>query len=352
VTAGTWCLARAVRRQRFGWAVLAGAAFGLDIHARVYNAIAVGAGVGAVALVAALRSKLPARTLARLAAGFALGVLPWLALYGYINWRLSGDLLQNIATIRKDRHMFGFWPRSKTAYNFAHTPVLAFGKMGTNFLRLALWSAGSALSLLGVGALIGGVRRRAADLAVLVPVATLLLAYYFFFTSPVYDTGPAYYLDALPFLALATGRALSTWSERGAPAQRSAAAGAGALILVAALTFWPLMGIGVKHVADSVLGPYRAVERAHVGHAVVWWTPPPEGTLENLQSWVMTRRLPHHSLRDDVIYAKDTIGKAAILAAFPDRAYYAIRYHNGQPVVYRWSPGPDPDQNPTLTPLP
>lgn len=351
VTAGAFFLTRALRRRSFLWAALAGLAFGFELHARIFNGVAIGAACGAVALGAAVQQRLGWRTIARLAAGVVVGILPFLVLYLYINWRLTGDALQQLATVdlaRRDRHMFGFWPRKQTAYNFAHTPVLAFGKTGTNFLRLALWSAGSALSLAGVGALLCGLRRRASDLVVLAPVVALLAAYYFFFTSPVYDTGPVYYLDALPFLALASARAASTLADRGDGARRHLAAGHLALVLTAAMTFWSLMGIAAHHVSDSILGPYRAVERAHIRHAIVWWNPPP-----NFKSWVMTRRLPHYTLRDDVIFAKDSNGKAPILAAFPDRATYAIRYPDGvHPVVMKWSPGTDPDLSPIVEPLP
>ncbi len=299
-------LARAVSRASVGNALLAGLAFGLALHSRPLNAIGIAVPAGIVALATALR--LGGRRPVLLALAFAAGLIPGIAGYFAINLAVTGDLMQTPAglSMPKKLRIFGFGGDGMPGV--PHTPLLAFGKLGTNLVRMTMWTTGSIAALAGMLALAGGLRRRTFDLVLLLPVASIFGLYYFFFTSPAYDTGPLYYLDLVPACALALGRSAVALADRtgGPRAPRLGLALGLSAALVALATFWPMQGLAGRRVTDNTLLPYRTVERAGVTRdAIVWfnWNP-------YFKSWTLPPRPPKPDLSDDVLFAKYAKGWA------------------------------------------
>jgi hypothetical protein len=334
VNLGLWGLVRGVRRSSLPFALLAGLAFGLGLHSRPLNALAVALPAGLLALGFALRTRRPALGLV---AAFAVGLLPGIAAYLAINAHVTGDALLTPSSMSHPENLqiFGF---VNTAV--PHTPMLAFGKAGTNLLRLALWTTGSLLAGLALVGFVAGLRRRATDLVLLVPVLAVFACYYFFYTSPGYDTGPLYYLDLVPALALIIGRSTVTLLDRvtvpGDEQPRRLAAGLGvASFAVAFMTFWPMQGIAGRRVTDNNLLPYRAVERAGVRNAVVWfnWHP-------YRKSWKLPPIPPRPDLSDDVLYARYEPRSALELwnRLRDVRSFHTLVFEDGGARVEPWAP--------------
>ncbi len=311
VTGGLYALVRATRRSSLGFAVLAGLLFGLDLHSRPYNAVSIAVPAGITALVVAIRLK---KRPLRLALAFAVGLLPGIVLYLGINHLVTGDFMKTPAelSMKPGMKIFGFG--EGIAHKIPHGPILAFGKAGTNLMRLTLWTSGSLVAALGVGGLLLGIRRRAADLLLLVPLFGLFGFYYFFYTSPGFDTGPLYYLDAVPLLALALGRVVSVVMRPDAaqPAaaerKRWVAAGATAALVFSLLVWWPIQGLAINKVTDNTLLPYRAVDAAGIHDAVVWFSMNPWR-----RSWSLPARPPQPDLGDDVLFAAYSPSNAVML---------------------------------------
>src|SRR5215470_14898746 len=180
-----------------------------------------------------------------------------------MNYAITGDPMVTPAHLSMPEGMrivgFGLG----TPPGVLHTPLLAFGKAGTNLMRLVMWSTGSVVGGLGLLALLLGLRRRSTDLILLVPLAGIFGFYYFFYTSPASDTGPLYYLDLVPVLALVCARVagtLATTAPDKARYLRRICGGWTAALVVAFVTWWPLQGIAAHRVTSNTLLPYRAVE--------------------------------------------------------------------------------------------
>ena len=333
VTLGAWALLRHVRTGRLGWALLGGLAFGIDLHVRPFNALLLGGLLGVMALVALLRAGKP---WTKLAVGFSLGVVPLASAQLLINWQITGNPLRPaLGLARGYRRVFGF--RGRMAYGVSNLPREAAGKLATNALRLLLWTSGSALTGAALLAAAAGWLKKRGDALLLVPPAFLLLGYLFFYRSPVSDTGPVYFLDALPFLTLFVARALLGVRDRlaarigdTAATARVAAIGVVAVVL-AMVTFWPVQARGVRRAARAIRAPIELAEKANLHRALVWCANPPGG-----QSWLTVPPLPWPDFRDDVVFARDTVGKTELMDALGDRTTYLVRYPRGRPTLFEW----------------
>jgi hypothetical protein len=335
-------LIRGVRRGSAPFAFLAGLVLGAAIHSRPLSAIAIAAPVGFMALVVGVRMKRP---VIRLIVAFILGLLPGILMYFWINWHITGDPMMTTVTMSHPAtlRIFGF---ENTP--IPHTPLLAFGKSGTNLIRMLLWTTGSLFGAFTLMGLVGGLRRRTLDLLLLVPVFTCFFCYYFYFTSPVSDTGPLYYLDLVPLLALISGRTITAFVERLPPAtdpttpdRRLAIVGAGfvASYLVALATFWPMQGIAGRSVTNNNLLPYRAVEKAGIHNAIVFFNRNP-----NNKSWKLTPIPPKPDLSDDVIYARyEVIYSPVLYNRYHDtRSFFMLHFDEENVTIEPWYPPETP----------
>ncbi len=344
VTLGAYLLARHRRRGGLAPAILAGAAFGFDLHARPLNAMVAG---GVALLLTAVIERRERKSPRELILGFALGCAPWLALHGALNWIICDTPFRPPITRGNERPIFGL---GNLAFGAYHTPWKSLGQVVTNAFELVVWASGSVLTALAfvVGAVGAGrgTGRRADWLWLVIPGA-LLAGYYFFFRTPPIDTGPTYFLDAAPFLAIFVARVLA-----GAPAAvarlaaralapdeetnvRRAALAIPTLALLAGLgTFWPQHLHGISRSTDTVLAPYRAVEDSGIHRAIVFWHGSPAR-----RSDVTQPPLPAADLDDeDILYARDRRENAELGALYPDRKLYTLRYERGQAVVRPWQP--------------
>lgn len=342
VTLGAYLLARHRRRGGLASAILAGVAFGADLHARPLNAMILG---GATLLVAAIALRREGKSLRPLLAGFALGIAPWMAAHGAIDWILAGNPFRAVITKGSERPIFGF---GNLAFGAYHTPYKAFGQMATNVFEIVLWASGTIMTALGLVVGAAAPRSRRLEWLWLAPPGALVVMYYFFFRTPPIDTGPTYFLDVLPFLAIflarvLAGAPLAVARLRGrslAPAERTGAARASVLIpalavLTAFGSFWPAHVHGAARSAESVAAPHRAIAAAGVHHAVVFWRNPP-----TRRSDVTQPPMPSPDLDDDILFVRDRRDSDEIAAAFPDRALYNLSYERGNAVLRPWQPPP------------
>lgn len=351
VTTALAALTRAVRASSLGAAALAGLCFSLGLSSRPYNAVAVAIPSGALALALAWHLR---RRPIRLALAFFVGLLPGVVLFLGTNYLVTGDPLVTPAHISMPEGLKIVGFGDGIPVGVLHTPLVAFGQAGTNLVRLLLWSTGSLVASLGLLGLLIGLRRSAADLMLLVPLAGLFGFYYFFYTSPATDTGPLYYLDLVPVLALIFARVASAavlaMEDRARAFRRLCGAWLAALA-VAFASWWPLQGIAAHRVTDNTLLPFRAVEAAGIHDAIVWFN-----SNRQLDSWTLPAPPPHPDLSDDVLFArfKDSWAIAMWRKYHDTRSFYRLNTGAVPPRVEPWEPQSDRklEIRPPLAPAP
>ncbi len=319
VLLGAYALTRHVRRGAVGWAVLAGLAFGFDLHVRPMNGAVLGAVLAGMALAGRIVER---RSIIPTVLGLAVGLLPSLALH----WQLARLGFETHIPMR------------------AMVPtVAAFGRAAADLLRFVLWTSGSALTWLVVVAAGSGLVRRRSDALLLVPVAALFLATMGWDRPPGAETGPAAYLDVLPFFVLFLGRVLSAaYARLGSRGRPALAAGALLGLAVAFATWWPVQAVGLHTSGDAVAGPYRLADTIGLPPSFVLWHAP-----EPPRSWVTEPRPPSPDGKDTVIYLPESasswleraLGTKKHIAG---RRLYTLYQNWGHVTLFSWRPPPPP----------
>jgi len=225
-------------------------------------------------------------------------------------------------------------------WGIKHTPALGLRNTLVNLLRTDFWLFGSAVSLLP--AVLGAwtTRQRAWTRIFLVSSAATVALYFFYFWPGISDTGPVnYYLLLLPLVTF-SALGLGTLTERlelapQAGRRRLPGAATAALLIVAALTFWPVQLQALKAVGRAVSEPYRLLAAETVHNALVFM--PYYLNPESPQSWVAGRRNNSPSLDDDVLYVRDLgpTRDAELMAMHPGRSAYLLLFRDGRPIVNR-----------------
>jgi hypothetical protein len=201
-----------------------------------------------------------------------------------------------------DRFRLGF---GQDAFGVTHTPRLALAVAGLTLLELDAWTLGWPLSLLPVVGCVALERPSGRALAVLAAPAVLLVAHLPVPMAGVHDTGPIYYLEALPALVILAARGLVLAGRRAAAFLDGRGPDLVAWLAVAATVvgvacFWRQQVDVLTSLSAFDRAPYELAERIVPGRAVVF--------VENIQtsppsSWVLGLRPPTPDLSDRIIYA-------------------------------------------------
>jgi hypothetical protein len=322
-----WLLIRFERRLQPADALVAGLALGLAIHVRTLDALAVATPPALVVLARLLA--LPERGRRLLGHALIVGaVVCSVGLYLLTNAELTGDWLQTPYDLFNRRwpgtSMFGFG-KGPMKY-FTNPPEVAFSKLVAQVARGSFWMFGWPLGILPVVA----ARGRRALLLSLVPL-TVVAGYFFYYANSVSDTGPVYYLCALPTIAVLAVCGLDTLSARLSPAAPAAALGG--LMVAGAAFFAPREFMAARQVARLVREPKRLVQRANLHRAIVMAQGmQPRGLA---RSWVFFPPIPGEPLdQEDVIWTFDVGTRAAsLMAEFPTRRFYRLRWERNEPVL-------------------
>lgn len=322
------------------WAGAAwGGGLGILLLTRPFTGVTLGAVLGVLGLVAALRGPRP-----RALAVGAAAVVSCLALFLLYNWGATGHPLRTgyVALRGAGQVELGFG--TIVAGMDPHTPVRGLGNVAILGLRFLLWAFGTWLLTVplvlartagrarppGRGATprdAAGLRTATRSAWSLVIVG--LLGYAAYWSVGVNDTGPvkAYEL-LLPWTVLLVA-ALRGLAARWGPGAAGAWALAG--LVVAALAFWPGRIQHLESIAERVRLPYREVERVVEPPAVVFTanvqpTPP--------WSWVFGRPNPSPGLDDPILYVRDGgPANADFMRRFPGRRPYRLDFEGREPRV-------------------
>ncbi|NOZ79853.1 MAG: hypothetical protein GXP48_11885 [Acidobacteria bacterium] len=274
-----------------------------------------------------------------LVAGGAVMVAIFLTLNKLQNggWLVTGyqALWGNKAAELGVRTPFGF---GTFLWGIKHTPALGLRNTLVNLLRTDFWLYGSVASLIPAAVGIWATRRRAWTRVLLVSSSATVVLYFFYFWPGISDTGPVnYYLLLLP-LVVFSALGLDALGKRfqNAPQvarQRLPGAVAAALIVVAALTYWPVQLEVLRTLGRSVSEPYRLLAAKGVHNALVFM--PYYLNPRNPSSWVAGRRNNSPELDDDVLYVRDLGPRrnVKLMAKYPDRSAYRLVYRGGHPAV-------------------
>jgi Dolichyl-phosphate-mannose-protein mannosyltransferase len=324
VLAGVWLLVRGASRGGPAFAVAGALALGAAAWTRPLEAALLG--IGPAVFCAATFRRRPA-VLAALAVAVALP----LGLLAALQWRTWGDpLMTNYHAYWRgvlgmtQISAFGFAPGP---WEFVHTPWAGLRQTAQNLVRLDTFLIGLPGALLLV---VWGLRRRrdAALWAVYAGVPLTGIVLFFYFWPGLADTGPQLWHAAGALLLPATAAGLVRLIDRlGA---RSTAAVA--VVLVAAVTFWPAH-LGALHRAARAGNELpRLAERAGLTHAIVFADRYPfAGGHE--RAWTLGLPVPRPDLSDDVLWA-ETLGtpedRRCVAEHFPNRAPYVFKVIDGK----------------------
>jgi hypothetical protein len=222
LTLAGWALLRGVRLGSRRWLVAGGAALGVVVLTRPFDALLFG--IPLLALVAyRMRRTLPEWSVVRtLAACIAIGVGPFVVLTFWYNWRATGSPLSFPNMAADPLNTFGFGPRRLVTTD----PLISFGvgdavrALGENLRAVPSWIFGGAATL--AFAVVGVFSVRRAERTALLALALVFPAGYFFWwatklsgVTAANGLGPHYYLPAfIPVIILAAAGFVRVFAGR------------------------------------------------------------------------------------------------------------------------------------------
>ncbi|HJZ85643.1 MAG TPA: hypothetical protein VKN99_10760 [Polyangia bacterium] len=323
-----WFFTRFERRLAVREALYAGLALALALHVRPLDTLGYAV---PVALYALGRLAVGPSRGARLLGYAALSscVLAGVGTYLLLNAHLTGSMRTTAFELFNQREwrgtkLFGFDPQPVRLYT--STPEVAFSRLITQVSRGHFWMFGWPLGVLPAL----GARGRTALALATIPLL-LVGGYFYYYSNSVADTGPVYYLCALPVVAVLAVRGLETLAGRlGTAAPAAALCG---LVIAGGALFAPRELAAAREVARTVRRPKRAVERAGLHDALVLVERPhPIGSTPN---WVFSYPIPGQPLEaEDVIWVPDQgTGNAILTRQFPGRRVVRLRWQGPEPTL-------------------
>jgi 4-amino-4-deoxy-L-arabinose transferase-like glycosyltransferase len=310
-------------QDRSRWYALgAGLALGVAFLIRPLTAVAWAAPFAVYALVRLLRRRAGWTPFLLMAGGAAI-LAALLPLY---QWAVTGDPLLNPYTLWWPYDRVGFGP-GFGAMPGGHSPQYAWINLKQDLARTATDLLGwPALSWLPVLLGLALVPRRRRDWALLVPFASLVFAYLFYWIgSPSRLWGPRYYFEGFSLLwVLGAAGLVKAWDWAGGRHQWVRTAG--------------LVGVGCLVAVNlGVLIPARA-QQAHgfYGISRAQYRPILDANLHNALVIVYADRWLEYgamlgemtpTLDDDIVYARGSgpEADAAVIAQYPGRAVYYLQ---------------------------
>lgn len=328
VVLGLWLVLRAVDTGRFADAFGAALSLGAAFWCRQQEP----ALLGAVPILLLLRRVVRGPSRWSLLSGAVLGSLLTVIPYALLNYHLWGSYFWTNyqAYWWGYRHFpvvspFGFGP---APWEIVHTPLAGLRATWQNLARLDFFLLGlpAATALAGYG--FWRWHREPRVQAVFAGVPLTFAVLFFYFWPGLADTGPQLYHTAgailLPFIAAGL---LACLRRPLHPATAVAA-----LLLIAALTFWPAHLGGLYRAARAGDELPRLVRNTGLRQAVVFTDLYPWAG-GNERSWVLGRPLPRPDLSDDVLYLRTggtPVDRQVAARFFPDRRLYVFKLIKGK----------------------
>lgn len=325
VVLGLWLVLRAVDTGRFVDALGAALTLGAAFWCRQQEPVLLG--LGPIVLLCRRIVRGPSRR--PLVLGGLLGSLLVIAPYLLLNKHLWGSCFwtnyQAYWWGYKDFPVVSPFGFGQAPWDIVHTPLAGLRATAQNLARLDYFLLGLPAASALAAAGFWRHRKEAKALAVFAGVPLSFIVLFFYFWPGLADTGPQLYHAAGAVLIPFVAAGLAPWLKRPMLAVP-------ALLLIAAVTFWPAH-IGALHrAARAADEPARLVREAGVTRALVFtdyylWA----GGYE--RSWVLGRPLPRPDLSDEVLYLRTggtPVDRPLAERFFPDRRLYVFKQIRGR----------------------
>jgi hypothetical protein len=212
---------------------------------------------------------------------------------------------------------------------YTHTPLKGLQNLLVSLARMNLWFLGIPLSLLFLlPALLGGEWTSGIRWCVAV-ISSFFIAYIFYYSPGVPDTGPVYYFELLlPFSLLSSRSILLLYGrlKETGPESRLRFFLPAFLIfslILSFITFYPEKMLHIVSMTDKIKEPYDLVESRVKKPALVFIRSLPR------IGWVFGYRNTDPWLKAPLIYCRDLGAdkNVQVIGHFPDRNYYILAYN-------------------------
>jgi hypothetical protein len=335
-----YAIARLYRAPNRAATVLLGLSTAVALHNRPLDHGALVFGAAIIASVAC--GSLP-RTVAfarRLLPAVAI-TLPFLALHPFINHAISGNAWHSGYWLFNEGQGWTTMGFGRGPFGDPHTPTIAAAKTITSTVRSAFYTFGGPLVFVLPVALTLAPRAPRIILAAILVVAVYGVAYFFYAGSPVYTTGPVYYVALVPVLAALVAVSASHVHGKLVALDgyaRAVPAFLAAHVLAAILVFCPSALLELSSASADAANCDLAGARVAVnGPAMVFVD------IERVpqRSWTGWPPMPSPRFDDHVLFPRTQgpVIDALVFARFGAgrSAYYSTCWH-GSPFVLRYDP--------------
>jgi hypothetical protein len=294
-------------------AFLSGIALGYAFNVRSLTALGFAVPFCVVA-VTDLRQQKPG-TLSRgliLTAGFALMLGATLS----YNALVTGNAFTFPFHYYDSSEALGFGTDGHSLFSALRNLAVCIGRLNSVFL-------GFPLSLLFLFIILFS-RKEFGDYLSIGIVASIAIAYLFYYSPGVSDLGPVYYYEAtIPLLLLTARAAVFLHSFLAAHVRQGNALVPNFLVLsgiFALVTFVPEEISHVRRLTEQIREPYEVIRSANVHQGLVLMKLRPN------KGWVFGYRNPSPDFTDDVVCAQyaDTASNRALVGYFRDRTPYIL----------------------------
>jgi len=238
----------------------------------------------------------------------------------------------------------GFGPMLQD-FRYTHTPLKGLQNFLVSMGRFNLWFLGVPWSLLFILPVLFQKASAWADRACGVVILTFCIAYIFYYSPGVPDTGPVYYFEMLLPVCLLTARGILLLKEGTPPEGQQptaenffsfpmphlssfAAYFLAVSLILSLITFLPEKVLYMSSLTEKLREPYELVEKSVEQPALVFIRSLPQA------GWVYGYRLTDPYLQGPLLYCRD-LGpekNVDVISHFPKRHYYILSYNtdNGQ----------------------
>ncbi len=313
-----------LRKRSWILGVIAGLAIGIAFNIRQLTAIGFGLPF-AIYVLWRLRKERgrDAGFVVALAGAFALCV----AFTLWYNKLISGKPFMFPFNVCDPNERIGFGAMLNNL-RYTHTPLKGIENLVVSIARLNLWLLGMPCSLLfALLAIIGG-RFRTGDCWCLTIIASFFIAYIFYYSPGVPDTGPIYYFELLLPILLLSARGLITLHgllKRWGGGGRMRAFPAVFLcisLLLSFATFYPEKALHIITMTDKIKEPYDLVESRVEKPALVFIRSQPQ------VGWVFSYRNTDPYLKGELIFCRELGAQKDrdVIKHFPGRNYYILSF--------------------------
>lgn len=320
----TWMYLKGLRRNSWLMGIFAGLAFGAAFNIRQLTALGFGC---PFAFYLLWRFKTDKGKILSFSVGFITGAIPIFLFTLWYNRIISGSFFQFPFHVYDPLERLGFGPMLDNL-RYTHTPVKGIQNLLVSLGRLNLWFLGMPLSLFFILPVIFHGSRENGDRWCMSIILCFFIAYLFYYSPGVADTGPVYYFELLLPLSLLGARGLfllyKKFCFRDASSHWRSFIPLFFLVsfFMSVITFFPEQALHLMTMTDKIREPYDLVEKRVEKPAMVFIRSLPRA------GWVFGYKNTDPWLKAPILFCRD-LGPEKnweVIKHFPDRNYYILYF--------------------------